>query len=139
MNKYVKEFFKRGLMFGGFGPIVVGFVMMLIGFSGQTIELEGYQWFIAIVSSYLLAFVQAGITVVEQIDEWPTIKSLLIHLATIYGIYLVTYLVNNWIPFNWLVIVIFSGAVIVGFLLIWGITAYIVNKTTKRLNQSLAK
>ena len=30
MNKYVKEFFKRGLIFSGFGPIVAGIVYLCI-------------------------------------------------------------------------------------------------------------
>ena len=30
MNCYVKEFLKRGLMFGGFGPIVAGIVYLIL-------------------------------------------------------------------------------------------------------------
>ena len=35
MNKYLKIFLHRGLIFGGFGPIVVGIVYFILG---QTLE-----------------------------------------------------------------------------------------------------
>ena len=32
MNKYVREFLHRGLMFGGFGPIVFGIIILCISY-----------------------------------------------------------------------------------------------------------
>ena len=32
MNKYLKEFFHRGLIFGGFGPIILGIVFAILKF-----------------------------------------------------------------------------------------------------------
>ena len=31
MNKYVRSFLHRGLMFGGFGPIIIGIVYLVLG------------------------------------------------------------------------------------------------------------
>lgn len=137
MNKYVKVFLVRGLLFGGFGPIIAGMVFMIIDFTGTNLVLEGWQIFLAIVTSYLLAFISAGASVFEQIEEWSTIKSMLIHCVTIYLIYLITYLVNSWIPLKWEVILIFSFGVIGGFLLIW-LFVYIISKQcSKSLNKKI--
>ena len=137
MNKYVKDFLIRGLLFGGFGPIIAGFVFMIIDFTGSNLVLEGWQIFLAIVTSYLLAFISAGASVFEQIEDWSTIKSMFIHCLTIYVIYLATYLINSWIPLKWEVILIFSIGVIGGFLLIW-LIVYIINKEcSKSLNKKL--
>ncbi len=137
MKKYVSEFLKRGALFGGLGPIIAGFVYMIIGFSGTELKLEGYQIFVAIVTSYLLAFIQAGASVFEQIEEFSCFKSLLIHMLVVYSAYLFTYLVNSWIAFRWQVIVLFSAIVLVGFLLIWLITYFLTRRLKNRLNQKL--
>lgn len=131
MNKYVKEFMIRGLIFGGLGPIVTGIVFMILGFCNVDLKLEGWQVLLAIVSTYLLAFIHAGSSVFEQIEEWSVFKSAGIHMLTIYVIYLGTYLINRWIPFDWIVVIIFSGAVLLTFLLIW-LICYLVNRDYKK-------
>ena len=139
MNKYVKEYLKRGLIFGGFGPIVFGIVIMIIGFTGTAIDLKGWQILLAIASTYILAFVQAGSSIFEQIDSWSHAKSMILHLLSIYVVYLGTYLVNSWIPFNYVVVIIFSASVIVGFIIIWLIAYLITNKVKNELNAKLNK
>lgn len=137
-NKYVKEFMVRGLAFGALGPLVFGIVLMILGFCNVEIKLQGWEILLGIVSTYLLAFIQAGASVFEQIEEWSDFKSALIHMATIYVIYLAAYLVNNWIPFNWIVIAIFSGAVVATFLIIW-LICYLVNRNYKKQLNCLIK
>lgn len=137
MKKYVFEFLKRGALFGGLGPIIAGFVYMIIGFAGTELKLEGYQIFVAILTSYFLAFVQAGASVFEQIEEFSCFKSLLIHMLVVYFAYLFTYLVNSWIEFRWEVILIFSAIVIVGFLLVWLLTYFLTRRLKNQLNQKL--
>lgn len=131
--KYVKDFFLRGLMFGGFGPIIMGIIFMAISFNKPT-PFTGTEILVAIISTYLLAFIQAGASVFNQIEEWSLLKSTGIHFLTIYIIYIVCYLVNRWIPFNWIVILIFTAIFIVAYLLIWLIVYLIVKKTTKQMN-----
>lgn len=138
MNKYVKEFCVRGLIFSGLGPIVLGIVLMILGFCGVAINLQGWQILLAIVSTLLLAFVQAGSSVFEQIEEWSTFKSLFWHLLSIYLVYVITYLVNSWIPLMWQVILIFSAAVIVTFLIIW-LICYLATKKVKKKLDTLIK
>lgn len=138
MNKYVKEFFIRGLMFSGLGPLVFGIVLMILGFCNVELNVEGWQIFLGILSTLLLAFIQAGATVFEQIEEWSNLKSLFWHLLSIYLAYTTAYLVNSWIPLKWQVILIFSALVIVTFLIIW-LICYLVGKKTKRKLDSLIK
>ena len=63
MNKYFKEFLHRGLMFWGFGPIVAKTVYLIIGFCIKEITVLPYDMFMAILSTYILAFLVAGASV----------------------------------------------------------------------------
>ena len=137
MNRYLKDFLHRGLIFGGFGPIVVAIVFMCISLADRGFSLTASQILLATVSSYLLAFVQAGVTVFNQIEHWSTVKSLLCHFVTLYATYSVCYVVNSWIPFEPMVLVIFSVIFAVLFFLIWTIVYLSVRATSKRFNSQL--
>ena len=84
MKKYVKEYFQRGLAFGGFGPIVMGIVLFIIELCGVNVSLSGAEVLIGVISTYILAFVQAGVSVFNQIESWPVVKSMGIHFISIY-------------------------------------------------------
>ena len=137
MKKYVKEFMHRGLMFGGFGPVVAGIVYMIISKVETGFSLGGTEVFLAIVSTYLLAFLQAGATVFNQIENWSLPKSLLCHFATLYVAYTVCYLANTWIPFEPVVLVIFSLIFVVVYFVIWGIVYACVKKTSRKFNEKI--
>lgn len=137
MNRYVKSFFHRGMLFGGFGPIVAGIVYAILERTVADFSLSGSQVLLAIVSTYLLAFVQAGTSVFNQIDEWPLPKSLLCHFLSLYAMYVLTYLVNTWIPFQAEVVLIFTAIFAAGYFVIWGIVYLAVRATSRRLNQKL--
>ena len=136
MNKNVKEYLKRGLIFGGFGPIVASIVIAIISIT-QAVDLEGWQILVAVISTYILAFVQAGSTVFNQIENWPPIKSALLQGGSIYVVYIATYLVNSWIPIKWEVILIFTAVFIAAFAIIWLLIYFITKKTTAKLNKAL--
>lgn len=137
MNRYVKSFFHRGMLFGGFGPVVAGIVYAILERTVADFSLSGSQVLLAIVSTYLLAFVQAGTSVFNQIDEWPLPKSLLCHFLSLYAMYVLTYLVNTWIPFQAEVVLIFTAIFAAGYFVIWGIVYLAVRATSRRLNQKL--
>lgn len=137
MNKHVKNFLLRGLLFGGFGPIVLGIVYFILSCTVEGFFLNGAEVLLGIVSTYLLAFVQAGATIFNQIEGWPIAKSLGFHLLTIYVAYILCYLVNTWIPFDPIVIVIFTSIFLVTFLAIWLTVYLIVKNTSKRFNKLL--
>jgi len=137
MNKYLKEFFHRGLMFGGFGPIIAAIVFLILGLTLEDFSLGGSEVFLSIVSTYLLAFVQAGATVFNQIEHWSLAKSLLFHFLTIYLAYSLCYIVNSWIPFEPMVILIFTVIFIVAYFIIWFTVYFSTKAIEKRLNKKL--
>ena len=84
MNRYVKEFFHRGLLFGGFGPIIVGIILLAVSLSGEAVTLTAKDYLISTVSVYLLAFVHAGASVFNQIEHWSLPKSVFFHFSSLY-------------------------------------------------------
>ncbi len=139
MNKYLKAFFHRGLIFGGFGPIIGGIVFLCISVSVDKFSLTAFQVFLAIISTYILAFVQAGVSIFNQIESWPIAKSLLCHMGSVYIVYILCYLVNSWIPLKISVILIFTAIFVVSYLLVWFIVLLIVKATIKKINAKLEK
>ena len=137
MNKYVKEFFHRGLMFSGFGPIVLGIIYFILSKTIDNFTLNGVEVFTGIVSTYLLAFVQAGVTVFNQIEHWSIGKSLLCHLSTLYVVYSLCYVANTWIPFEPKVLLIFTLIFIAIYFVVWGIVYFSIKATSKNFNAKL--
>ncbi|MBP3570619.1 MAG: DUF3021 domain-containing protein [Clostridia bacterium] len=133
----VRDFFFRGLLFGGFGPIIAGIVYLILHFTLQDLTLTGLQVFTVTVSTYLLAFVHAGASVFNQIESWPLAKSTLCHFGLLYIAYVLCYLINSWIPFEPLVLGIFTAIFAVGYAVIWLAVYVSIRMTVKRLNRSL--
>ena len=136
MNKYLKEFFHRGLIFGGFGPVAMGVIYCIIS-ADKDVNFSGTEIFFSIISTYVLAFIHAGVSVINDIEYWSTMKSLLVHLSLLYIAYLSCYLVNNWIPFNWLIVIIFTISFVLVYLVVWFIVYFLDKKTTLNLNKKI--
>lgn len=139
MNKDVKNYLQRGIAFGGFGPIVAGIVFWILHLSGVGVSLNGTDVLIAIVSTYILAFVQAGSSVFNQVEEWPLAMSMGIHFSSLYVVYVGCYLVNRWLPFAWEAVAIFTAIFIVVYLVTWLTVYFIVKNTSRKLNASIKK
>ncbi len=137
MNPYVKKFFLRGLLFSGFGPLIAGVVYWCLSTSLPDFSLSGGQAFLGILSTYLLAFLQAGASVFNQIDHWSPLKSMFFHFSTIYLAYTLCYVVNRWIPFEPMILLIFTAIFAVTYLVIWLTVVLITRQVEKRLNQKL--
>ena len=136
--KYGKEFLHRGLLFGGFGPIVAGIVYFILYHSLEGVSLNGAEMFTVILSTYLLAFIHAGTSIFPQIEHWSTARSLFVHLLTLYAAYVSCYLLNSWIPFDPTVLLIFSAIFVGLFLVIWLSVFLAVKATCKKINSKLA-
>lgn len=137
MKEYIKAFFLRGMIFGGFGPIIVGIVYFVLSVTIDNFALSGGEVFLGIVSVYILAFVQAGASIFNQIESWSLGKSMLVHFSILYCAYVLCYLVNTWIPFEPIAVLVFTGIFIASYLAIW-ITVYLVARaTSKKLNQKI--
>ncbi len=137
MKNYVKTFLHRGLVFGGFGPIILGIIYAILQNTLEDFSLNGMQILIAIISTYFLAFIQAGASVFNQIESMSIPKSMLCHFLTIYAAYTLCYLVNNWIPFDINVIGIFTAVFAAIYLTIWLTVFVIVKHTSKKLNAKI--
>ena len=139
MNIYVKEFIKRGLMFSGLGPVTAALIIFIIYQLEDIPALSGMQVLIMVASTYILAFVQAGATVFNQIEHWSLPKSLACHFASLYAVYVLCYLVNTWIPFNINVILTFTIIFAASFFAIWTIVFLSVRHLSKKLNKNLRR
>ena len=137
MNKYVKEFFHRGLIFGGFGPIILGIVFAILEGTVDGFTLGGGEVLVAVISTYVIAFVQAGASVFNQIEHWPITKSTLCHFSSLFLVYSIGYIINAWIPFEPVVLLIFCLVFIAVYLTVW-LTVYLSTKAyTKKLNEKI--
>ena len=133
MNKYVKEFFHRGLMFSGFGPVVFGIIVQLapVGVLDEKTVLTG------IISTYLLAFVHAGASVFNSVESWSLARGLLFHLLTLYVAYISCYLVNSWLTFNVSVIAIFTLIFVLVYFAVWLVVYISLKCASKKMNEKL--
>ena len=139
MNRYVKQFLHRGLIFGGFGPLVMAVIYLILSYTIEDLRLTGVEAFTAILSTYLLAFVHAGASVFNQIEHWPIAKSLFFHFFSLYLAYMLCYLVNTWILFEWIALLVFTAIFAAGYFAVWITVVISINATRKKLNQRLHK
>ena len=137
MNKYVKKFLHRGLTFGGFGPIILGIIYFILSKTVDGFTLSGLEVMTGIISTYLLAFVHAGVSVFNQIEHWSIGKSLLCHLSTLYVAYSLCYVVNTWIPFEPKMLLLFTAIFMAIYFVVWGIVYISVKATSKNFNAQL--
>ena len=137
MKRFVLDFLRRGLMACGFGPMVLAVVYLILQRCGVVETLTVYQVFVGIFSLTGLAFVAGGMNAVYQIERLPLMVAILIHGAVLYLGYLGTYLLNGWLEWGTLPILVFSGIFALGYLVIWAIIYCIIKKNTERINAVL--
>lgn len=139
MKKNVLEFFRRGLIACGIGPIILAVVYLVLQHNGAVHTLTVNQVSCGIFSITALAFVAGGMNVLYQIEQLPLMVAIFIHGVVLYIAYIATYLVNKWLEWSKLPILVFSGIFVVGYLIIWAIIYIIMKKRTERLNVLLKK
>ena len=137
MTRFVLDFLRRGLMACGFGPMVLAVVYLILQRCGVVETLTVYQVFVGIFSLSALAFVAGGMNAVYQIERLPLMVAILIHGAVLYLGYLGTYLLNGWLEWGALPILVFSGIFALGYLVIWAIIYCIIKRNTERINAVL--
>lgn len=133
-HPYVRAFFHRGLLFGGFGPIVMAIIYLILSYTVPDFSVSGREVFTSVLSTYLLAFVHAGASVFNQIEHWSLGRSLACHLGTLYVAYTACYLINTWIPFEPLVLLIFTGIFLLVYFVVWLTVWLCIQATGKKLN-----
>lgn len=117
MIKFVKEFCIRGLKFAWGGPFILAIVWGALQAGGAVTMLTVNEAVLGIITTTMMAFISAGISVVYQIETLPKAFAGLIQAAVLYMDYLGFYLLNGWVPVNriWIFTLIFA----VGFVVIW--------------------
>ena len=63
--------------------------------------------------------------------------AILIHGSVLYVSYLGTYLINDWLDFGVIPIIVFSAIFVVGYIVIWAIIYSIIKRNTAKLNEML--
>ena len=137
MNKYVKQYLQRGLAFGGFGPIILGIVYAFLEGNIEGFALCGGEVLLAIASTYVIAFVQAGSSVFNQIEHWPLAKSLAFHLGSLYAVYTLAYIANTWLPFEPIALIVFTAVFLAVYFAVWLGVYLSVRNVGKKMNNRL--
>lgn len=137
MRKTALEFIRRGLVAGGFGPVILAVLYIIIERSGEIVSLTASQVCTGIFSLYALAFIAGGMNVVYQIERLPLMAAISIHGGVLYIGYLITYLVNGWLELGKTPIMVFTAIFIAGYLAIWAVIYHITRRNTRRLNEML--
>ena len=139
MKKYIFEFIRRGLIACGFGPIVLAVLYLILQQQGLVQTLTVNQMCIGIFSLTALAFIAGGMNSIYQIERLPLMVAVLIHGIVLYLSYLVTYLLNNWLEWGIIPLMVFTGIFVFGYLAIWAIIYSIIKKNTKKINDILKR
>ena len=139
MKKYILDFFRRGLSACGLGPIVLAILYLILQRQGAIATLTVNQVCVGIFSLSTLAFVAGGMNTLYQMERLPLMVAILIHGSVLYISYLGTYLLNNWMEWGMIPVLVFSGIFIVGYLIRWLIIYSIIKRNTEQINEVLKK
>ena len=139
MNKFVLEFLRRGVIASGIGPIVLAIVYLILKQSAAIDTLTVNQVCVGIFSLSALAFIAGGMNAIDQVERMPLMTAILIHGGTLYIGYLGTYLLNDWLDFGVIPIIVFTAIFVVGYIVIWAIIYSIIRRNTAKLNEMLKK
>ena len=137
MKKYVLEFLRRGFIAASIGPIVLAIVYLILQQSADVSTLTVHEVCIGILSLTTLAFIAGGMNAIYQVERLPLMTAILIHGGVLYIGYLGTYLLNDWLGFGIIPIIVFTAIFVVGYIVIWAIIYSIVKRNTAKLNEML--
>ena len=134
MRKHVKEFCRRGLMWGAWGgPVILAVVWICLQAAGVVTTLTVNEAVLGILATAVMGFIAAGISVVYTIEPLPRAFAALIQFSVLYIDYLGIYLLNGWLPVG--KILMFTVIFMLGFIVIW-ISIYLsIWVRVRRLNR----
>ncbi len=137
MKRFVLDFLRRGAIVSGIGPIVLAIIYLILHRAQKVEALTVNQVCIGIFSLTALAFIAGGFNALYQIERLPLLLTILIHGSVLYVSYLATYLINDWLDFGVLPIIVFSAIFVVGYVVIWAIIYSVIKRNTEKLNRIL--
>lgn len=139
MKRIISEFFRRGFIACGLGPVVLAILYLILQHQADVETLTINQVCLGIFSLSALAFIAGGMNVIYQIERLPLMIAILIHGGVLYISYLATYLINDWLEWGVTPILVFSGIFAFGYLVIWAIIYSIIKRNTEKLNIMLKR
>lgn len=137
MKKNILEFIRRGLTAASFGPIVLAIIYLILQHENVVDTLTVNQVCLGIFSLSALAFIAGGMNVIYQIEQIPLMISILIHGIVLYISYLGTYLLNDWLEFGKIPLLVFTVIFVISYFIIWAIIYMIIKKRTEKINEIL--
>ncbi|MBQ1996085.1 MAG: DUF3021 domain-containing protein [Clostridia bacterium] len=137
MKKVALEFLRRGVMSCGVGPIILAVLYLILHHNGVVENVSVKELCVGIFSLSALAFVAGGINALYQLERLPLMAEILIHGSVLYVSYLMTYLVNGWLEWGRVPVLVFTGIFVVGYLVIWAVIYFVIKRKTKNLNKML--
>ena len=137
MKKVALEFLRRGVMSCGVGPIILAVLYLILHHNGVVENVSVKELCVGIFSLSALAFVAGGINALYQLERLPLMAAILIHGSVLYVSYLMTYLVNGWLEWGRVPVLVFTGIFVVGYLVIWAVIYFVIKSKTKNLNKML--
>lgn len=139
MKKHVLGLLRRGFAACGIGPMVLAVLYLILDHQGVLQTLTVDQVTTGIFSLTALAFIAGGMNAIYQIERLPLMAAISIHGGVLYVTYLATYLLNDWLEWGPLPVLVFTGIFVVGYLLIWAVIWSIIKKNTERINELMMK
>ena len=137
MKKHIGDFFHRGLLACGLGPLVLAVIYLFLQRYAALETLTIRQVCMGIFSLTALAFIAGGMNAIYQMERLPLMAAIAIHGIVLYVCYLVAYLLNDWLAWGFIPILVFSGIFVVGYLIIWILIYTIIKKKASTLNEQL--
>ena len=137
MKKVALEFLRRGVMSCGVGPIILAVLYLILHHNGVVENVSVKELCVGIFSLSALAFVAGGINALYQLERLPLMAAILIHGSVLYVSYLMTDLVNGWLEWGRVPVLVFTGIFVVGYLVIWAVIYFVIKRKTKNLNKML--
>ncbi len=139
MKKFVLEFLRRASVASAIGPIILAIVYLILQQTADVHTLTVNEACTGILSLTALAFIAGGMNAIYQVERLPLMTAILIHGTVLYVGYLGTYLLNDWLDFGIIPIIVFSAVFVVGYIVIWAIIYSIIRRSTAKLNEMLKK
>ena len=139
MRKNVMEFIHRGLVACGFVPLILVILYLIMQHQDILQVLTVNEVCLSIISLSLLAFIAGGMNVIYQVERIPLMLAVLIHGGVLYVSYLATYLVNDWLEWGTMPVMVFTAIFVLGYLAVWAVIYCTTRKKTAQLNEMLKK
>lgn len=137
MKRIVLAFLQRGLATCGFGPLVLAVLYLILERQGIVQTLTAGQVSLGIFSLTVLAFIAGGMNVIYQIERLPLMAAISIHGGVLYVSYLGIYLLNGWLEWGVMPILVFSGIFVLLYLGIWAVIYSVIKRNTEKVNEVL--